>query len=161
MLDGRMKLDVREIRGEMGLSQSALAATLGIGKRAIQSYEQGWRSPPEMVQRMLLLLLIAHRNGAGLARSRCWEQKECSPEVRERCIAHVTRQGHLCWFLTGTLCEGVRQKTWAEKLRMCLNCSFMQDLLNPVCAEEAAAESPGHGMFPSKSGNASCDANLA
>jgi hypothetical protein len=104
---------------------------VGIGKRAIQSYEQEWRQPSEMVERMLLLLLIAHRNGAELSRICCWEHKGCSPEVRERCITYVTRQGHLCWFLSGTMCEGKRQKSWGDKLEACLECSFMQGLLNP------------------------------
>lgn len=128
---GSMHLDVGMIRSEMGLSQSELAAMVGIGTRAIQAYEQQWRRPSEMVERMLLLLLIAHRNGAKLSRMCCWEHKECSPEVRSRCVAYVTRQGHLCWFLTGTMCEGIRQKSWREKLEACLACSFMQGLLIP------------------------------
>jgi len=125
-------MSVREMRSELGLSQSELAGLVGIGIRAIQSYEQEWRKPSEMVERMLLLLLIAHRNGAQLSRIRCWEQKECSPGVRDLCIAYVTRQGHLCWFLTGTMCNGQRQKSWSDKLRLCLDCGFMQDLLSPV-----------------------------
>ena len=126
---GSLKVSVREIRAEMGLHQSELAGLVGIRSRAIQSYEQEWRRPSEMVERMLLL--IAHRRGAGLSRCRCWEQKACSPAVRAQCIAYVTRQGHLCWFLTGTLCEGARQRTWSDKLRLCLDCGFMQDLLRP------------------------------
>lgn len=137
MFDGRLSLNVRQIRSEMGMSQSELAATLGIGVRAVQSYEQGWRNPPEMVQRMLLLLLIVHRNGAGLSGARCWEQKGCPPQTRESCVAYRTRQGHLCWFLTGTVCEAKRQKSWADKLRMCLGCSFLQVLLDPCPAEVA------------------------
>jgi DNA-binding XRE family transcriptional regulator len=123
--------NVRSIREELGLSQSKLAALVGVSVRAIQSYEQEWRKPSEMVERQLVLLLIAHRNGSELARARCWEQKECLPTVRERCIAYLTRQGHLCWFLTGTICEGQRQKSWTDKQRMCLGCSFMQSMLDP------------------------------
>ena len=93
MVIGPSCISVKAIRSEMGLSQSELASMVGIGIRAIQSYEQDWRRPSEMVERMLLLLLIAHRNGAGMSRARCWEKKECSPAVRERCIAYVTRQG--------------------------------------------------------------------
>jgi len=132
---GSLNVSVREIRSEMGLSQSKLAGMVGIGSRAIQSYEQGWRQPSEMVERMLLLLLIAHRNGAQLSRIRCWEHKACSPGVREKCTAYVTRQGHLCWFLTGTMCEGQRQKSWSDKLGLCIECGFLQGLLNPVEAE--------------------------
>ena len=132
---GSLKIRVQEIRAEMGLSQSELAGLAGISTRAIQSYEQEWRQPSELVERMLLLLLMAHRHGARLSGFRCWKQKECAPGVREKCIAYVTRQGHLCWFLTGTMCEGQRQESWSDKLRLCLDCSFMQGLLRPVKAK--------------------------
>lgn len=136
---GSLNISVREIRAEMGLSQSELAGLVGIGIRAIQSYEQEWRQPSEMVERMLLLLLVAYRNGAEFSRTRCWEQKECSPNVRERCIAYLTRQGHLCWFLTGTMCERGRRKSWSNKLEMCIGCSFMQSLLCPPVNANANA----------------------
>ena len=132
---GSLKINVREIRAEMGLSQSELGALVGISSRAIQSYEQEWRQPSELVERMLLLLLVAHRNGTRLSRFRCWEQTECSPGVRKRCIAYAARQGHLCWFLTGTMCKGQRQESWSDKLRLCLDCGFMQALLRPVKAK--------------------------
>jgi DNA-binding XRE family transcriptional regulator len=133
-----LKMTVRAIRAEMGLSQSELAGLAGIGSRAIQSYEQGWRQPSKMVERTLLLLLMAHRHGAELTRFRCWEQTKCPPDVRGSCIAYVTRQGHLCWFLTGTMCEGQRQRSWRDKLRLCLDCRFMQELLKPVKARLVA-----------------------
>ena len=126
---GSLDISIRQIRSEMGLSQSKLAALVGVSVRAIQSYEQGWREPSEIAERMILLMLIAHRNGANLPLIRCWEHKECAKCVRESCIAYNTRQGHLCWLLTGTVCEGERCKTWSEKLRMCLACSFLQTLL--------------------------------
>ena len=129
-----LKLSVPEIRAELGLSQSELAGLAGISIRAIQSYEQEWRRPSALVERILLLLLMAHRNGAGLPRSRCWERKQCPPGVRRTCIAHVTRQGHLCWLLTGTMCEGRRQASWNDKVRACLDCGFMQELLRPAMA---------------------------
>ena len=140
---GSLTISVQEIRAKMGLSQSELAGLAGISTRAIQSYEQEWRQPSELVERMLLLLLLAHRHGARLSRLRCWEQKECSPGVRKKCIAYVTRQGHLCWFLTGTMCEGQRQESWSDKLRLCLDCSFMQRLfMRPVvCHRRASSRS--------------------
>jgi putative transcriptional regulator len=126
-----LNTSVREIRKELGLSQWELAGLMGISSRAIQSYEQGWRQPPELVERMLLLVLIAHRNGANLSQVRCWEQKGCRSVVRDRCIAYVSRQGHLCWFLSGTMCEGQLQKSLSQKLQLCLDCALMQRLLSP------------------------------
>lgn len=131
---------VRAIRDELGLSQSDLAAMACVSVRAIQSYEQGWRQPSEMVGRVLLLLLIAHRNGSNLSDLCCWDHKKCSTELRDRCIAYLTRQGHLCWFFTGTMCAGKRLATWSAKLDSCLACSFMQGLLDPTLRE---TEPPG------------------
>lgn len=37
--------DVREIRSNMGLSQSAFAALLGVSPRTLQDWEQGRRAP--------------------------------------------------------------------------------------------------------------------
>lgn len=37
--------DVREIRSNMGLSQSAFAALLGVSPRTLQDWEQGRRTP--------------------------------------------------------------------------------------------------------------------
>ena len=68
---GSLTISVQEIRAKMGLSQSELAGLAGISTRAIQSYEQEWRQPSELVERMLLLLLLAHRHGARLSRLRC------------------------------------------------------------------------------------------
>jgi DNA-binding XRE family transcriptional regulator len=127
--------DVREIRRELGVSQAEFAALVGVSKRSIQSYEQKWRQPSEMVQRALLLIVIARRNGGELTARRCWEHKECAPEVRRQCIAYVTRQGHLCWFLTGTLCEGQRMNTWGAKWDKCLKCDFCRSLLAGACRE--------------------------
>jgi DNA-binding XRE family transcriptional regulator len=116
MVSGSRKIGVREIRAELGLSQSELGGLAGISSRAIQSYEQEWRKPSELVERMLLLLLVAHRRGARLSRFRCWEREECPPGVRKRCIAYVARQGHLCWFLTGTMCKGqIRESCGATR----------------------------------------------
>ncbi|MGC8863136.1 MAG: helix-turn-helix domain-containing protein [Armatimonadota bacterium] len=67
---GSLNLSVKAVRLEIGLSQSELAAPLSVGKRAVQSYEQEWRKPSDAVKR-LLLVLVAHRNGAELPRLRC------------------------------------------------------------------------------------------
>ncbi len=122
-------MNVKAMRVELNLSQSELAEMVGISKRAVQSYEQGWRKPPQMVERIMLLMLIASRNGGNLGAFCCWKHKECSPEVRGKCIAYVTQQGHLCWFLTGTMCGGQKMNNWAEKMEACRSCSFMKELL--------------------------------
>ncbi len=39
------EIDVRRIRGEIGLSQAAFAAYFGVSRRTIQEWEQGRRVP--------------------------------------------------------------------------------------------------------------------
>lgn len=140
------QFDVAAIREELGVSQAMLASMVGVSVRAIQSYEQGWRRPSELVERMLLLLIIVHRNGPFIGKLRCWEVKGCSPGVREKCAAYISRQGHLCWFLTGTLCEGHKMAGWANKLRGCSQCAFMHRLLR-------LDNGPDHGSLTPEAGH--------
>jgi len=123
--------DVGKIRKELGLSQRELARLLSTSIRAVQSYEQGWRSPPPSIQQMLLLLLVAHRRGTSFPRHICWKEQDCPKDIRTECMAYQSRQGQLCWFLTGTLCAGVETKNWTEKWKMCRRCTFMKELLRP------------------------------
>lgn len=122
-------LDPRRIRSELGLSQRQLADLLGLSPRAVQSWEQGWRTPSSSHERSLLLLLLAHRNGSEFGQLACWDFAPCPRERRQECIAHQCRQGHLCWFLTGTRCQGRRMRTWAEKKVVCGECEFMHRLV--------------------------------
>lgn len=130
MVDWDELLNLRRARKELGLSQAQLADMLGLSKRAVQSCEQGWRKPSAAVERNLLLLVLAHRLGTRFGEQICWKVKRCAPAVREQCTAYRSRQGHLCWFLTGTLCEGRRTGTWPSKRAACAQCDFMRRLLD-------------------------------
>jgi hypothetical protein len=37
--------------------------------------------------------------------------------------------GRACWVVTGTLCAGETQGTFATKLAICMNCEFFQSVL--------------------------------
>jgi len=124
--------DLASIRNELGLTQQGFAQLLGVSIRAVHSYEQGWRLPSPGVERMALLLLIAHRRGASLSRNTCWKENDCPPERRVQCMAFRSRQGHMCWFLTGTLCAGTPTRTWDEKRERCSRCEIMHKLLRPA-----------------------------
>lgn len=41
-----MNKSIKQIRKTLGLSQSELATKLGMSTRAVQSWEQGWRTCP-------------------------------------------------------------------------------------------------------------------
>lgn len=122
-------LTLRVIRERIGLSQTAFASLLGFSPRTIQSCEQGWRHPSPALEKAALLLLISHLRGENFPRLLCWEDRDCPTSRREQCIAYRTRQGHLCWFLTGTLCGGKRLHDWGEKREQCFRCSFLRRML--------------------------------
>ncbi len=127
--------DLRKVRKALGKSQSEFAALIGVSTRAIQSYEQGWRPAPAHVQRTALLLLFLSRKKSGGQRERpCWEQRDCDPRVFTNCAAYQFREGLLCWFVTGTLCDGEETKSWEAKIGKCVECCVMKGRLEGAMA---------------------------
>lgn len=76
-----------------------------------------------------------------MASTNCWEYKKCgrepnglkaielgicpaSIESRTNNINHGLNGGRACWALTGTLCGGKVQGSFASKLANCLECDF-------------------------------------
>jgi len=81
----------------------------------------------------------------------CWEFKKCGRqpggnkaaelgictaaiEHRVDGLHHGTNAGRVCWFVTGTLCGGKVQGSYAVKLANCMSCDFYQ----VVSKEESA-----------------------
>ncbi len=136
--------DLAAVRRELGLSQAGLADVIGVSPRTVQSWEQGWRKPSAALARSLLLLVMAWRLGDRFSLRACWESLACSAADRERCLAYRSRQGHLCWFLTGNMCRGIRVKHWADKMSMCAECSFFNELLSSAgLSDELEADGAG------------------
>ncbi|MDR3640855.1 MAG: hypothetical protein P4L39_05985 [Humidesulfovibrio sp.] len=78
-----------------------------------------------------------------MARMNCWEFKKCGRQPRGEksaelgvCPASLEKRtelmnsGHLggraCWAITGTLCGGRVQGTYASKLGNCMQCEFFK-----------------------------------
>jgi hypothetical protein len=72
-----------------------------------------------------------------LMKENCWEFKKCGrestnkpgpcPAVTETSAHTVNRGkngGRICWAVTGTLCDGKVQGTYAEKVLICSDCAF-------------------------------------
>ena len=118
----------RRIRNELDVTQNEMAHILGLSEKAVQSYEQGWRQPPESVQRLLNVVYVAHRMRKRGDTITCWEVKDCLPSVRRNCTAYQTRQGHLCWLLTGTQCAGQDLHTCHAKNQACHKCKVYRRL---------------------------------
>jgi hypothetical protein len=115
------------IRKFMGKSQRDLARLLGVSIKAIHSYEQGWRGIPDGVERQVLFLLSHFQDLKQRVRP-CWLIKGCAPERRRRCPAWEFRCGHLCWFICGTICQGLAHKNWKEKIKICRECEVFSPL---------------------------------
>jgi DNA-binding XRE family transcriptional regulator len=122
-------LDLKAIRKELGLSQTQFADLIGVSQRTVQSCEQGWRKPSPAFERAVLLLLLANRHGPGFGANICWDEMECPDEERKACLVYQSRQGHLCWLLTGNVCQGKRLRTWKDKKATCMKCDFFRTLI--------------------------------
>lgn len=123
-------LDTNEFaraRKAINKSQRELAHLLGVSVRAIQSFEQGWRPVPVHVERQLLFLLAMRRQRA---QTPCWEMKGCPKEIREKCPAWEFHAGHLCWFITGTICRGRVEASWKQKIAICRTCEVFKSNLS-------------------------------
>jgi hypothetical protein len=112
-------------RRSLGKSQSETANLLGISLRAVQSFEQGWRPVPVHVERQLLFLMAMKRGQMGRP---CWAIRECPQELREACPAWEFKAGHICWFITGTICQGAVQGTWKSKIGICRRCEVFNSM---------------------------------
>ena len=128
----RVRLDhLRSIRRALGTSQSELARLLDISKRAVQSYEQGWRpSPPHVLKLAALLLFLKRRKELGPPKP-CWTVCKCDPDARRQCSAYGYRAGDLCWLVTDSCWRGQAQSTWEAKIAKCQECPVMKQWLVP------------------------------
>jgi len=116
------------IRHFLGKTQSQLARLLGTSSKAIQSFEQGWRNVPVHTERQLLLLL-ALKSSSGKRTKPCWVIRKCPPKTKQDCPAWEFRAGHLCWFINGTVCQGVAQESWKQKMKICRECRVFRSML--------------------------------
>ena len=120
--------EFKRLRIKLGKTQNELAVSLGISLKAIRSYEQGWRNIPIHAERQLYLL-ISRKNIADKNQQPCWVIRKCPPERKEQCPAWEFRTGTLCWFINGTVCDGVIHKNWKEKMALCRSCDVWDSLI--------------------------------
>lgn len=116
------------LRKKLNKTQKQMAQLLGISIKAIHSYEQAWRTIPASVERqMYFLISLMGENRKG--RKPCWVFKKCSPDQKKRCPAWELKAGDLCWFINGTVCEGMVQLSWKAKMEICKSCEVFSSLL--------------------------------
>ena len=121
--DGMESTEFSQVRKRLGKTQKEMAEVLGTSVKAVHSYEQGWRCVPAHVERQLLFFLtrLAARKGG----RPCWTQKGCKPNRKERCPAWEYQAGDMCWFISGTLCDGLGPLVWEEKMVRCRRCTVL------------------------------------
>ena len=128
---GRCNLDKKEFsyfRKKLNKTQKKMAELLGTSLKAVHSYEQGWRTVPTHVERQVLFLASRMR-GNVKGQKPCWLLKKCPPGIKKQCPAWEFDAGRLCWFISGTICEGEVQKNWKEKMKICRSCKVFASLV--------------------------------
>jgi len=121
------------IRNHLGKSQAELSELLCVSPKTIQSLEQGWRGISSHIERQMLFLVFLKRP-VDKSMLPCWEIKNCLNEYRRKCVAWEFQAGHLCWYITGTFCQGKCQKNWDQKIDICKDCEVFQTLIPWVSA---------------------------
>ena len=122
------KSEFKFFRNKLNKTQKQMAELLGISLKAIHSYEQGWRNIPVHIERQIYFL-VSRSVKKSKGTKACWVIKKCSPEQKKRCPAWEFSSGDLCWFINGTVCEGVVQKDWKEKMKICRSCEVFNSIL--------------------------------
>jgi hypothetical protein len=122
------KNEFKKYRKRLDKTQKQMAELLGTSLKAIHSYEQGWRNVPVHVERQFFFLLSRFEQKSK-SKKPCWTVKKCTPEQRRQCPAWEFSAGDLCWFINGTICEGMIQKDWKEKMKICRACEVFSSIL--------------------------------
>ena len=119
--------EFKKFRKKLEKTQRQMAHLLGVSIKAVHSYEQGWRSVPAHVERQIFFL-VSRLKGNIHNRKPCWDRKACPSEKKEMCPAWEFQAGDLCWFISGTICDGHVHKTWKEKMKLCRSCEVMKSI---------------------------------
>lgn len=122
------KEEFSNMRRYLGKTQIQMAQLLGTSAKAVQSFEQGWRNIPAHVERQVLFLVTAKKSPRKKARP-CWVIQKCPAETKENCPAWEYKVGTLCWFITGTICEGQVQESWGTKMKICRQCKVFKSMI--------------------------------
>ena len=118
---------LKRLRTAMNWTQSETAAFLGISKKAVESYEQGWRNVPGSIWKELLTI-VAGRRGFPRGCKKCYKVLQCSPEIREHCFCGSKMDGRFCWMTASACCYRNHPELKKSPLT-CLDCPVVQQFL--------------------------------
>jgi hypothetical protein len=111
------------------MTQAEMARALRVSIRAVQSYEQGWRTLPVPLAVQLLTLLAVYKGNAE-SLTPCWKQTGCPADARSKCPSFRVTGGRYCWLVAGDTCGGRVRAAPAAPLR-CLSCPVTVRLMAP------------------------------
>lgn len=120
--------EFKKFRKKLEKTQRQMAQLLGVSIKAVHSYEQGWRTVPVHVERQIYFLLSRLKKDSD-DKKPCWDIKTCPTEKKEQCPAWEFQAGELCWFISGTICDGNVYRNWKEKMKLCRSCEVMKSIL--------------------------------
>jgi len=120
--------EFKKFRKKLNRTQKEIAPLLGVSKKAILSYEQGWRNIPPHVERQMLFLLSRMSESSKVSRP-CWVIKKCHPYTKVHCPAWKFNSGKLCWFVNGNICCGDVCENWKAKMKCCRACEVLKSFL--------------------------------
>jgi len=123
--------EFKKLRKDLNKSQREMASLLGVSLKSVQSFEQGWRNVPSYVERQIYFLFAMKTEAQGRRKRTCWIIQNCPEERRNNCPAFEFQCGHLCWFITGTMCRGEVQGNWEKKMLLCRKCKVFRAILPP------------------------------
>lgn len=123
--------DLKSIRDALDMSQGKFAELMNISIRAVQSYEQGWRTVPAHVQCKAAMMVYLGWRKDQVKVEPCWDICGCEEEKKATCNAFLMNAGDLCWLMTDSCCQGKKLKTWQAKINRCGKCPAMTRWLRP------------------------------
>ncbi|MGO9950694.1 MAG: two-CW domain-containing protein [Dissulfurispiraceae bacterium] len=90
------------------------------------------------IERQVLFLLHLKKSPDTRYRP-CWAIIHCDANTKQHCPAWELQAGHMCWFINGTICHGIRQEDWNKKMELCRECSVFQTTM-PLLADHKSDE---------------------
>jgi len=120
--------EFKQHRKMLNKTQLQMSRLLGTSIKAVHSYEQGWRTIPTHVERQMFFLISRIQENKNGLRP-CWVIKKCPHETKTQCPAWEFQSGTLCWFINGTICDGIVHSNWKEKMGKCRSCSVFTEML--------------------------------
>jgi hypothetical protein len=111
----------------MDWTQSETASFLGLSRKAIESYEQGWRNVPDAVWKELLTLAAVQR-GYPTGYKPCRRVMGCSAEIRHTCFCSRKMGGFFCWMTAATNCRRNHPEL-KRGLLTCVTCPVVRQFL--------------------------------